>query len=95
MRRNTVLSWTTNNRLVATVNNGLVTSVGKGECLIKVKSRSGAFAECAITVEITLVGLSFSRREQQVGERIYYATRTYRYAGECYLSFDLYQFRHV
>lgn len=57
---NTTLSWTTSNRLVAKVANGLVTSVGKGECIIKVKARSGAFAECAITVEITLVGLSFS-----------------------------------
>lgn len=57
---NTTLSWTTSNRLVATVSNGLVTSVGKGECIIKVKARSGAFAECAVTVEITLIGLSFS-----------------------------------
>lgn len=57
---NTTLSWTTSNRLVAKVANGLVTSVGKGECIIKVKARSGAFAESAITVEITLVGLSFS-----------------------------------
>lgn len=57
---NTTLSWTTSNRLVGTVSNGLVTSVGKGECIIKVKARSGAFAECVVTVEITLIGLSFS-----------------------------------
>lgn len=57
---NTTLSWTTSNRLVATVSNGLVTSVGKGECLIRVKARSGVFSECVITIEVTLIGLSFS-----------------------------------
>lgn len=63
---NTTMSWTTSNRLVATVSNGLVTSIGKGECIIKVKARSGAFAECAITVEITLVGLSFSSENNKL-----------------------------
>ena len=56
---NKALSWTTSNRLVATVSKGLVTSVGKGECVIKVKAGSGAFAECAVLVEVTLVALSF------------------------------------
>lgn len=63
---NTTMSWSTSNRLVATVNNGLVTSVGKGECIIKVKARSGAFAECIMTVEITLVGLSFSSENNKL-----------------------------
>lgn len=63
---NTTLSWTTSNRLVATVSNGLVTSVGKGECIIKVRARSGAFAECAVTVEITLIGLSFSSENNKL-----------------------------
>ncbi len=57
---NPVMTWTTSNHLVATISNGLVTSVGKGECIIKVKARSGAYAECIVTVEVTLVGLSFS-----------------------------------
>ena len=63
---NTVLSWSTSNRLIASVSNGLVTSVGKGECLIKVKARSGAYAECMITVEVTLLGLSFSSENNKL-----------------------------
>lgn len=65
---NKALSWTTSNRLVATVSKGLVTSVGKGECVIKVKAGSGAFAECAVLVEVTLVALSFpGENNKQIG----------------------------
>ena len=48
---NKAVEWITGNVRVATVKDGLVTAVGKGETTITVKTKDGSFtAECTITV---------------------------------------------
>ena len=62
----TIMSWSSSNKLVATVTNGLVTSVGKGNCIIKVRATSGAFGECLVTVEVTMTNMTFGSENDKL-----------------------------
>lgn len=47
----TVLAWNSSNSEVATVENGEVTAVGEGKCVITVSTQNGLSAECTVLVE--------------------------------------------
>lgn len=60
--RNREILWETDNASVATVNeNGVVTAVGKGECLLRASTPNGVYALVPIRVEVIPTSLEISR----------------------------------
>ena len=56
--------WSTNNELVATVENGMVTAVSEGDATITVTTEDGNYtATCKVTVTIPVTGVSLSQTE--------------------------------
>lgn len=56
----TSMSWLTTNLAIATVSAGLVTAVGKGQCTITVRARSGVTDTCIVDVIVTLTNIELS-----------------------------------
>lgn len=71
-----LLEWTSSDEAVVTFADGVVTVIGEGEAVVKVKDTvSGKEASCAVTVitpvkeaEVVKIGLSSSVLEMRVGE---------------------------
>lgn len=51
----TILTWNTTDTEVATVDNGLITAIGEGECVVSVKTQNGLEATCAVSVTNPIV----------------------------------------
>ena len=53
------VTWSSSAESVATVENGVVTAVGKGSATITAKTANGIEAKCSVTVGVPLKGISF------------------------------------
>ena len=53
------VTWLSSNNDVATVENGVVTAIGKGSATITARTANGIEATCAVTVGVPLKGISF------------------------------------
>lgn len=51
----TVLTWSSSNSDVAAVENGIVTAIGEGECVISVKTQNSLEATCTVSVTNPIV----------------------------------------
>lgn len=60
------VTWTSTNSAVATVENGLVTAVGGGECDIVASTHNGFEAKCHVTVSANPESISFEASEVSV-----------------------------
>ena len=58
---NTTLTWSTSNASVATVKNGVVTSVAAGTATITATSNNGKTATCTVTVAVPVTGVSLNQ----------------------------------
>lgn len=60
------VTWTSTNSAVATVENGLVTAVGGGECDIVATTHNGLEARCHVSVPVSPESISFEAAEVTV-----------------------------
>ena len=61
------VTWTTSDKSVVTVNNGVVKAVGKGTATVTVKTEDGGFtASCKITVNVPVTGVSLNKNSLEL-----------------------------
>lgn len=58
-----ILTWTSDDPAVATVENGVITAVAKGSATITVTTTSGKTASCVVTVAIPATGISLNKTD--------------------------------
>lgn len=61
------VTWTTSDKSVVTVDNGVVKAVGKGSATVTVETEDGGFtASCIVTVNVPVTGVSLNKKSLEL-----------------------------